>query len=103
MSRSYDATNLVSSLGFSWRWRHQATATLRLRPGDQVADLMTGIGECWSHLRRRVGPAGCIVAVDFSHGMVHQATRRLLAPGKAPVHLLLADALRTPLPDACLD
>jgi demethylmenaquinone methyltransferase/2-methoxy-6-polyprenyl-1,4-benzoquinol methylase len=44
MSDTYERVNLVTSFGFSRRWRRQAVDHLRLQPGETAPRLMTGMG-----------------------------------------------------------
>jgi ubiquinone/menaquinone biosynthesis methyltransferase len=93
MSGSYERTNLITSFGFSRRWRLQAVDRLELRPGMAVHDWMTGMGEGWSPLLRRIGPAGRLVAVDLSMGMLAHARRRLATIPNAAVEIVEGDLL----------
>ena len=102
MSGSYERTNLLTSFGFSRRWRLQAVARLGLRPGMAVHDWMTGMGEGWAPILRRIGPTGRLVAVDLSEGMLGHARRRLeRLPGD--VTIVEGDLLELGLPPASAD
>ncbi len=50
-----------------------------VRPGTRVLDLATGMGEPALTAARRVGPAGRVVAVDQSSGMLAAARERAAA------------------------
>lgn len=103
MSRSYERVNYVTSFGFSLRWRRQLVAALGLRRGETVADLMTGMGECWPAVLHAIGEEGRLVAVDFSGGMLRHAHKRR---GRFPAHdvtLRKENALATSLPSASCD
>jgi hypothetical protein len=93
MSATYSLVNYISSFGFSSRWRRQGLARLDLRPGMVVCDLMSGMGELWPAIARRIGPSGRIVAVDFSHEMCRRSQRRVLRCGGTPVERIEGDAL----------
>ena len=103
MSATYSIVNYVSSFGFSSRWRRQGLAQLDLRPGMVVCDLMSGMGELWPAIARRIGPRGRVVAVDFSHEMCRRSQRRLARCGRTPVERIEADALDAKLPEAAFD
>jgi ubiquinone/menaquinone biosynthesis methyltransferase len=102
MSGSYDRTNLITSFGFSRRWRLQAVERLGLRPGLAVHDWMTGMGEGWAPILRRIGPAGRLVAVDLSEGMLSHARRRLGTMG-GDIEVIEGDLLELGLPSESAD
>lgn len=103
MSATYDRVNVVTSFGFSRRWRRQAVERLDPRPGDTVVDGMTGMGEGWRHLLPRIGPDGRVVAVDLSAGMLRGAMSERDRLGARNVELVHGDALAVPLPDGSAD
>src|SRR5271156_1654354 len=53
----------------------------KVRPGDRVVDLATGIGEPAITAARRVGAAGRVVAIDHSTGMLAVGRERASALG----------------------
>ncbi|RTQ51484.1 methyltransferase domain-containing protein [Hymenobacter gummosus] len=93
------------SLGLTNYWRQQAAALLpALPPTATVVDLMSGSGEMWPALRRRLGAQTQLHAVDFAPAMLAGAARRLDADARhARTELHLADALRCPLPGGAAD
>lgn len=95
MSATYGIVNLISSFGFSARWRRQCVDAAQLEPGMTVYDLMCGMRECWPAIRRRIGHTGRIVGVDLSANMCQQArdAARRLSP--LSVDVVEADALET--------
>jgi ubiquinone/menaquinone biosynthesis methyltransferase len=76
MSRSYQRMNTIASFGFYSLWRKQAIRKIKIKEGDHVTDLMTGIGECWGVILKKMGSSGKLTALDFSKGMLNQASRR---------------------------
>jgi len=74
----YDRMNSVMTAGMHHRWRERAVDIARLRPGDRALDVATGTGDLAVELRRRVGPGGEVVGMDFSGAMLE------LARDKAP-------------------
>jgi demethylmenaquinone methyltransferase/2-methoxy-6-polyprenyl-1,4-benzoquinol methylase len=78
IARVYDRMNSVMTAGMHHRWRSRAADLARVGPGDRVLDVATGTGDLAIELRRRVGPQGSVVGVDFSETMLE------LARGKAP-------------------
>ncbi len=65
--------NLISSFGFSARWRRQCLDAVHLAPGMSVVDLMTGMGELLGGVDRRLEGRGRIVAIDLSPEMCRRA------------------------------
>lgn len=103
MSDTYERVNLVTSFGFSRRWRRQAVDQLRLQPGETVLDWMTGMGEAWPHILGHVGHEGRIAAVDFSAGMLRGAIRRRARWSSYAIDVVQGDALATGRADASAD
>ncbi len=67
-----------------------------LQPGQRVLDAGAGTGFAAVAIARRLGPAGRVVAVDVSSGMLAQARIALEAAGATTVDLLHADATDIP-------
>jgi demethylmenaquinone methyltransferase/2-methoxy-6-polyprenyl-1,4-benzoquinol methylase len=104
MSATYGLVNLLTSFGFSARWRRQCVELANIVPGQFVCDLMSGMGELWPLVGRRQGAGGSITAVDFSQGMCDRA--RMTAERirrRTAVAVLQKDALDSGLPDASVD
>jgi demethylmenaquinone methyltransferase/2-methoxy-6-polyprenyl-1,4-benzoquinol methylase len=105
MAASYDRVNLLTSFGFSRAWRIAAVRRLELRPGMTVHDWMTGMGEGWRYLRKRLAADDRIVAIDFSAGMLTLARRRLVRTPDPAIEVREGDllALDPPLPAGSAD
>jgi demethylmenaquinone methyltransferase/2-methoxy-6-polyprenyl-1,4-benzoquinol methylase len=73
MSATYGRTNLITSFGFSALWRKQCVRQVKIESGDTVFDLMSGMGELWPDIGRRLSGGGRIRAVDFSAEMCARA------------------------------
>ena len=102
MAGTYGWVNVITSFGFAVRWRHQCLDAVSWTPGDQVVDLMCGMGELFPGLRRRLRGNAAITGVDFSPVMVAQARKQAAKAGVA-ARVLEGDALRADLPDGCAD
>ncbi|KZN24642.1 alkanonic acid methyltransferase [Haladaptatus sp. R4] len=72
--------------------RSRVADELHLSPGDTVIEMGCGTGANFPHLRERVGPAGRVVGVDFTRGMLEQARDRIDREGWENVHVVQADA-----------
>ena len=75
----YDTLNSVMTAGLHHRWRARAVDLAEVGPGSRVLDVATGTGDLALELRRRVGPSGSVVGMDFSVQMLE------LAQDKDPV------------------
>lgn len=84
-------------------YRRQAVAALDLEPGDSVLDVGCGPGTNFDLLREAVGPAGRVVGLDFSPGMLAAAGERVREHGWGNVDLVLADATRPVIGPAAFD
>jgi len=77
IARFYDLLNTVLSGGRDAAWRRRAARATGLRPGDSALDVCTGTGKLARLLKRRVGPQGRVVGVDFSTAMLRIAEQRV--------------------------
>jgi demethylmenaquinone methyltransferase/2-methoxy-6-polyprenyl-1,4-benzoquinol methylase len=73
-------------------YRQKIVEGLKLQPGDMVMDLACGTGPNQPWIREAVGPEGRIFGVDFSAGMLAQATKQKKQNGWENVFLLERDA-----------
>ncbi len=74
-----------------------------IRPGFQVLDIATGTGLLALQAARQVGPAGTVVGIDVSAGVLAEAERKAQAAGLQNLRFMLADAGRLDLPRASFD
>jgi len=72
---TYDALNLVVSLGQTSLWRRRALSGVPLRPGDRALDVGCGTGSVPRWLRAR-HPDVDLEGMDLSAGMLAEAARR---------------------------
>lgn len=68
-------------------FRPAAVEALRLPDGASVLDLPCGTGQSFDALVPAVGPAGSVLAVDASNGMLRKARRRVERAGWETVTL----------------
>jgi demethylmenaquinone methyltransferase/2-methoxy-6-polyprenyl-1,4-benzoquinol methylase len=94
----YDLMNSVMTAGLHHEWRRRAADLAALSPGDRALDVATGTGDLALELARRVGPAGEVVAIDFSEEMLARARE------KAPtIRFQWGNALELDFPDDSFD
>src|SRR5260221_604956 len=65
-----------------------------LRPNDRVVEIGTGAGGFSRRILRRLGPAGVLVGVDYSPGLLAQAQKNLAAGSQAHFEPIVADVTR---------
>ncbi len=102
IARRYDLLNDLISLGLHRGWKRAAVRAVRPAPGGRYLDLCTGTGDLGLRLARAAGPAGRVVGLDYSAGMLRIARERAQG-GAAPITWVRADALALPFPDASFD
>ncbi|UCH63098.1 MAG: ubiquinone/menaquinone biosynthesis methyltransferase [Fidelibacterota bacterium] len=82
ITRRYDLTNRVLTLGMDTRWRRRLAAILDLHPGDRVLDLACGTGDVALQVGRSQ-PHCRVVGADPVPAMLARAAERF--PPIAPV------------------
>jgi ubiquinone/menaquinone biosynthesis C-methylase UbiE len=75
MASTYGHVNLISSFGFTARWRHQVVAGLPLASAGCVVDLMSGMGELWRSLARDLPASARVIGIDISPEMARRTHR----------------------------
>lgn len=103
MSKTYERMNYITSFGFSEKWRIDCIENANLKQGDCVADLMTGMGECWKPILKRIGNHGKIIALDFSEGMLVYATKRKTKYPSAAIEVLHQDVFNNTIQSNSVD
>jgi ubiquinone/menaquinone biosynthesis methyltransferase len=98
----YDLMNSVMTAGLHHRWRTRTVDRVGVGPGDRALDVCCGTGDLSLELKRRVGPAGEVIGVDFSEPMLELA-RAKSAAGGLEVDYRPANALSLPFEDAEFD
>jgi ubiquinone/menaquinone biosynthesis C-methylase UbiE len=86
-----------------WQQPEKVIATLRLRPGNIVADLGSGSGYFTFRLAQAVGPAGKVYAVDIDREMNELIEKRTKAEGVKHVETILAKPDDPLLPETGVD
>lgn len=102
MSASYGRVNYITSFGFSKRWRNQCVKAAGIADGAQVADLMTGMGECWGQILAG-GTNVSLTALDISANMLQQAHKQLAKHPKRSINVLKANVFENSIPPASHD
>ena len=77
--------------------RKEAVSRLGLEQGDAVLDVGCGPGTNFELLRETVGPAGHVLGIDYSPGMIRRADERIEAHDWTNVETVRADATRLSL------
>lgn len=97
IARRYDLLNTVLSAGSDERWRRRTAEAVVGAPGDAVLDIACGSGKLALAVRRQA-PAGLVIGLDFSSGMLEVARRD--SPGPRYVR---GDGLALPFSDGRFD
>ena len=103
MARTYGVVNLISSFGFTIRWRRQCLRSIEITPSSTVLDLMAGMGELGPDIAQFVGDDGRIIAVDFSPVMCERAWQQFTKGDWCQFEVHQADALVCPVDDESVD
>jgi demethylmenaquinone methyltransferase/2-methoxy-6-polyprenyl-1,4-benzoquinol methylase len=88
----YDFVNRIMTFRMDVGWRRRCVRSLRLKPGEVVADVACGTGDFCREIERTGARA---IGLDFALEMLRAARTR------AP--LVQGDALKLPLKDASID
>jgi demethylmenaquinone methyltransferase/2-methoxy-6-polyprenyl-1,4-benzoquinol methylase len=97
----YDRLNTVMTAGADGGWRRLAVEATAVTSGASAVDVACGTGKLTAALAEAVGPAGRVVGVDLSPGMLDRARAVF---GELPgVSFVLGDALALPLEDDGFD
>jgi ubiquinone/menaquinone biosynthesis C-methylase UbiE len=86
-----------------WQQPVRVIETLRIRPGEQVADLGAGGGYFTFRLAKAVGPAGKVYAVDIDQEMIELITSRAKSEAVSNIEAILARADDATLPKPGVD
>ena len=78
-------------------------AGAEIRSGFRVLDIATGTGLLAIEAAQRVGPAGKVVGIDVSNGMLAEAHRKAAAADLRNIDFVLADAERLEFPRESFD
>jgi demethylmenaquinone methyltransferase/2-methoxy-6-polyprenyl-1,4-benzoquinol methylase len=97
VSRRYDVTNTVLSLGLDRRWRKQTRLTLDPHPRQLVLDLAAGTGVSTAEIATTGARA---VACDFSLGMLQAGRKR---SDRSWLPFVAGDATNLPFADGVFD
>jgi demethylmenaquinone methyltransferase/2-methoxy-6-polyprenyl-1,4-benzoquinol methylase len=76
--------------------KKSAVNNLDLKQGDHVIVFCCGTGQEFPFIEERIGPEGEILGVDWSHGMLEQARRKIADDGWMNVNLLEGDVSALP-------
>ncbi|MDX1435607.1 MAG: class I SAM-dependent methyltransferase [Anaerolineales bacterium] len=93
MAGTYGVVNLISSFGFTRRWRRQCVEAGNLTPESDVLDLMSGMGETWPIIIGKIGERGTIAAVDISPVMVEKSRHSSTFTTHQRIRILEEDVL----------
>lgn len=98
VSKHYDRTNDILTVGTAVHWRAQTRLAVRPRAGERILDVAAGTGT----VSRLLADAGAeVVALDFSEGMIQEGIRR---HGDHPrIRFVQGDATALPFDEGSFD
>lgn len=97
----YDRMNTIMTAGMDGRWRRAAVRAANLTDGGVALDVACGTGKLTADLAAAVGPAGRVVGVDLSAGMLEEARR--VYGHLSGVEFVLGNALALPAENGTFD
>ncbi|MFH1850879.1 MAG: methyltransferase domain-containing protein [Candidatus Neomarinimicrobiota bacterium] len=99
LSRWYDLLTGLSEK----KYKEAGLAALNAAVGETVLEIGFGTGTCLTALAQAVGPAGRILGIDLSPGMLNVARERIGAAGLENVELHCGDVVELPFADRSVD
>lgn len=104
IARYYDAMNLVMSGGMLKLWHRAVVRQADFRSGQRVLDVACGTGDLSLLAARHVRPAGRVIGVDISEGMLDYGRRRVeRSPDGGLIEMKLGNAQALEFPDGTFD
>lgn len=103
IAQPYDRLNRILSLGRDQAWRRRVVRHLSLSEDSKVCDLGTGTGDLALTLKESLGPAGRVVGVDLSGGMLAVAEEKRKASGVEGILFARGSAAEIPVPENWAD
>lgn len=98
----YDLFNDLVTQGMHRFWKNFLVKKSGLRPGDAALDMCCGTGDITERLLEKAGPAGRVVGLDFSEGMLSVAKARSEHKSVKP-EFVQGDAMDLPFEDNSMD
>lgn len=104
MAKTYGFANWVTSFGFTSRWRRQCVDDLpTIEESACGFDLMSGMGEAWPEIQKRINSEGKIISVDISAEMNRKAAEHIKRLKNKNVELKLMNVLSNDIPSDSAD
>lgn len=104
MSKTYGLLNYIASFGFTARWRRQCLNDLPYIEPDAVGiDMMSGMGESWVEIQKRIGAKGQLIALDISDEMNRRAKENLKRLKLKNIDIRKSNALQNDIPSMSSD
>jgi demethylmenaquinone methyltransferase/2-methoxy-6-polyprenyl-1,4-benzoquinol methylase len=104
ISRGYDRTNKLMSLGRDDRWRQMVVQRAEVHSGDHVLDVCCGTAKLSIQLAQAVGPTGKVTGLDFSEKMLEIGNQNITSLSyKDMITLVQGNAMELPFGDNQFD
>lgn len=104
MSKTYGFANIITSFGFTERWRRQCVGELpTISPNSIGYDLMSGMGECWGEIQGSISSDVKIIGVDISDEMNRKAAENIQRLRFKNIKILNENILENNIPSNSAD
>lgn len=104
ISKGYDRTNSMMSLGRDEKWRRMVVDRAEVKPGNHILDVCCGTAKLTMQLADSVGPTGKVTGLDFSENMIAIGEQHVAShPYKESITLMQGNAMSLPFADQQFD
>ncbi|RKD27055.1 bifunctional demethylmenaquinone methyltransferase/2-methoxy-6-polyprenyl-1,4-benzoquinol methylase [Ammoniphilus oxalaticus] len=104
ISKGYDRTNRMMSLGRDEKWRRTVVKRARVKPGQHVLDVCCGTAKLSMQLAMAVGSQGKVTGLDFSEKMIEIGLENIVDhPQRGQIELMQGNAMDLPFEDEQFD
>lgn len=99
----YDMMNNLMTWGMLGGWQKFVMDKTKIAPGGYGLDVCCGTGEMAFQLKKRVGPKGKVVGLDFTENMLTIAKEKLARTDLIGLEFVQGDAMALPFADNTFD
>jgi demethylmenaquinone methyltransferase/2-methoxy-6-polyprenyl-1,4-benzoquinol methylase len=104
ISKGYDRTNRLMSLGNDEKWRRMVTARAQIQKGEQLLDVCCGTAKLTMKLAEATGLGGRVTGLDFSENMIEIGKQNIAShPYREIISLIQGNAMALPFEDEQFD
>lgn len=100
---NYDEMNNLMTWGMLEGWQKVVMEKTRLSYGGSGLDVCCGTGEMAFQMKKKVGPLGRVVGLDFTENMLAIANKKLAETDLVNLEFVQGDAMNMPFEDDTFD